>query len=592
MLNLILFSIALAVVGGINPNFSLLQKRAWREYFHGWGKRVLYGLLPAWFVFYMMLPGLAGPFWGLAQVVSQFWIVNALCSWWWNFKSIPEEERRPGVVSKSLPRGAIVFGALIVVFLIIGFMSTAIMQASNLHGVINVASENVTTAAIPSRSTEGFRKVTWRLAAWKADRALSNSSSNLGSRYTIPELFLQRINGEEYYVGPLQFRKGRHWWNERKCPGFVKVSAMDPEAEADLVLEIDGHAVAMPYMPSSWGLTRLERHVYMSGYATCYQTAPTFELDDSGRPYWILTVTRPAHYWAVEKIRYILVVDATTGVISEHATTDLPAWVDQAIPPQLTTRYINWWGKYGKGWWNATFMKDGIVRLSGSPGWFGENSLTLNWTEAGEPCFYGTLTGGTEGESSLYGVVRINARTGQGFITRTSGYDAAAAISTMTSRISNFPGWYASTPVLYRIQEKLTWAAPIVSEQGLFQRMAVMPLDSTQVGIGLGDEDALAKLAEQSAGSAQTKLTFPVSRLTADVIDGNTRYTFYSESYPEAAFVAFAKTNAELRLTKVGDSVCVTTQKLESALQGEIPVIHFDNLSLKVTEAFPDAEQK
>ena len=43
------------------------------------------------------------------------------------------------------------------------------------------------------------------------------------------------------------------------------------------------------YQPEAFFFSNLERHIYFEGYFTCGLTDYSFEIDDEGNPYWVVT---------------------------------------------------------------------------------------------------------------------------------------------------------------------------------------------------------------------------------------------------------------------------------------------------------------
>ena len=88
------------------------------------------------------------------------------------------------------------------------------------------------------------------------------------------------------------------------------------------------------------------RHVRTSGYASAGLTDYSFEIDNDGRPFWVITRYERTIGFSGADTRGVLVVDALTGQINSHTVPDAPAWIDRIQPEQLVRRQLNYRGAY------------------------------------------------------------------------------------------------------------------------------------------------------------------------------------------------------------------------------------------------------
>jgi hypothetical protein len=76
--------------------------------------------------------------------------------------------------------------------------------------------------------------------------------------------------------------------NQEGTAGYVMVSATN-ERDVKLVQNIEGKSIKIKYQPQAYFQSNLERFLYFSGYSTVGLTDFSFEIDDQGMPYWVVT---------------------------------------------------------------------------------------------------------------------------------------------------------------------------------------------------------------------------------------------------------------------------------------------------------------
>src|SRR5690606_3302051 len=76
------------------------------------------------------------------------------------------------------------------------------------------------------------------------------------SFYELGDSNIQNIDGELYWVSPIEYANVWRWLRADHVPGYIMVSAEDPNGEARLVDDYE-----MKYVPSAFFHKNLERHV-------------------------------------------------------------------------------------------------------------------------------------------------------------------------------------------------------------------------------------------------------------------------------------------------------------------------------------------
>jgi len=159
-------------------------------------------------------------------------------------------------------------------------------QYRNLIGKVETES-NLSSHMLPI-SIEKIRVVDQSLAQLLGDKVLGSQSA-LGSQVTLGTFNIQKVNKDLYWVAPLMHSGFFKWQkNMQGTNGYVMVNACN-ERDVKLVQEINGKKVYIKYQSEAYFGDNLERYLYFNGYWHTGLTDYSFEIDDAGTPYWVVT---------------------------------------------------------------------------------------------------------------------------------------------------------------------------------------------------------------------------------------------------------------------------------------------------------------
>ncbi len=106
----------------------------------------------------------------------------------------------------------------------------------------------------------------------------------------------------------------------------------------------------------------LKRHAYLNGNMDNQLYKYSFEVDDNGYPYWIITKTQKTiGINGGDDVKSIITVDPQTGDVEEYLVGNVPDWIDMVYPKQLVLKQLDDWGVYVNGFWNTIFGEKNIV---------------------------------------------------------------------------------------------------------------------------------------------------------------------------------------------------------------------------------------
>jgi len=424
-------------------------------------------------------------------------------------------------------------------------------------------------------SVDQVRVVDQDLAYLLGEKIIGTQAA-LGSQVELGTFCIQKVKGDLYWVAPLLHSGFFKWLNQPQgTPGYVMVSATN-ERDVRLVQTLDNQPIYLKYQPEAYFGSYLQRHVYLNGYASTGLTDYTFEIDDNGRPYWVVSRFDKKVGFMGEDATGVVVVDAQTGAINDYDLAQMPAWIDRAQPIDFVETQLDDWGELVHGYFNFS----NADKLTSTEG------LTLVYGPDGRAYWYTGLTS-VGGDESCVGFVLIDSRTKKTTFYRQSGATEAAAMQSAEGKVQE-KKYSATLPIPYTINGIPTYVMTLKDDGGLVKMYAMVALhDYTIVGVGNTLRETLSafKSAYSSGNNgfdpaqnqkAQT-LTTKVIRIGTDVRNGNTYYYLMLDGQT-AQFVATSALSSALPVTQVGDEVEVGFDRDKQDIQD---LTYFANLSLK-----------
>ena len=250
------------------------------------------------------------------------------------------------------------------------------------------------------------------------------------------------FDNEKVWVLPLEHRSFWKWHKFDVTDGYCIVSAHNP-SRVFFITEVNGEKLALRYLRSGWFGDEIERHIRINGYAGYGLTEYSMELDDSGRPYWVITVFEPTIGFCGKDAKGVLVVDMQTGDITEYAINDAPEWVDRIQPDEFLLEQIEDWGQYQQGWWNSVLAQDGV--RGATPG------MSLVYSEGRSYWYSGIQSKGADKSAS--GFMLIDSRTKECKLYSTGGLNEESAKDAIESQSDwvRMSKLQANDPVLYNV---------------------------------------------------------------------------------------------------------------------------------------------
>ena len=478
--------------------------------------------------------------------------------------------RKPGKVSFILL--AVLFIYITVVPVVTTWALFRTNDYRDLIGKIDTES-NLSTHMLPI-SIEKIRVVDQSLAQLLGDKVLGSQPA-LGSQVTLGAFNIQKVNNDLYWVAPL-LHSGFFKWqkNIQGTNGYVMVNACN-ERDVKLVQEINGKKVFIKYQSEAFFFDNLERYIYFHGYFHVGLTDYSFEIDDAGTPYWVVTKFKKTIGFSGDEANGVLIVNAQTGEIKEYSIADTPKWVDRIQPGEFIETQLNDWGNYIKGFWN--FSNENKLRIT--------EPVSMVYGEDNNAYWYTGLTSVGSDESTV-GFALINTRSKKAVWYKQSGATENAAQNSAKGKVQE-KGYYASLPIPYNINNIPTYVMTLKDNGGLVKMYAMVAIeDYTIVGVGNTLREALMAYKNafnQSGNKLTTKsktekniIKSVITRINGDVKNGNTYYYFTLRNLPKV-FIGSSQISNDFPLTTLGDSVYVT---FDNDNQDVIDISSFKNRNI------------
>lgn len=531
-------------------------------------------LLITVFYFYLTLPVLN---YGFVGVTALLLIIAAILFFSFSKFTISSDGKsyKPIKVFWKFPALLVGF-SILYSFVLPFFTSHPVFRNQDYRNLIgNVANGEKLTNHIAPISMSEIRVVDESLAHLLGEKILGSQPA-LGSQAQLQEFFIQKVKGKLYWVAPLEHSGFFKWLNNKQgTAGYVMVSATN-ERDVKLVQEVNGKPLFLKYQREAYFGSNLHRYLYFNGYNTVGLADFSFEIDDDGVPYWVVTKYAKKVGFSGNDATGVVVVNAQNGVIKEYSIKNTPVWVDRIQPISFIVDQLNDWGEYVKGYWN--FSNENKLQIT--------EDLTLVYGKNNKSYWYTGITSVGKEESAV-GFVLVDTRTKETTFYKQSGATEFAAQSSAQGKVQE-KGFIASLPIPYNINNIPTYVMTLKDNGGLVKMYAMVSIaDYTIVGTGNSMREALTayKTAFNSSGnkinsgekSARKVVESVVVRIQNDVKNGNSFYYFTVKDYPNI-FVGSSQISNQLPITAVGDLVKISFDVDSEEI---VDVSTFENISLK-----------
>lgn len=531
---------------------------------------------------FVKLPVLRVDFTSLYYVLAMFFVIAGILN-----MVFDREEQRFTITNKTNFKIAI--GILAIAVVLPTLASTPIIRAKAYRNLLGTVKESEFTKDVSPVNVNEIRIVDEDMAMKLGDKKLGEVPA-IGSVSKLGEFHIQKVGKKLYWVAPLVHRDFIKWvTNMGGTNGYVMVSANDPQ-DVKLVQKANGEDVKIVYQPDAYILQDLHRHVYIKGGMSKGMADYTLEIDDNGKPYWVVSLYEHKVGFGGSNVNGTAIVDAKTGETKFYSIKDTPEWVDRIQPEDFVIDQINSWGIYVNGFINSIISEKGVLKATeGTSLVYGDDDRSYWYT--------GITSAG--GDESTIGFMLVDSRTKEAKLYKQPGATEMAAMKSAEGSVQE-KNYEATFPVMYNILGQPTYVSSLKDKAGLVKRVVFVSVeDYNIVGVGRDKSEAMKnyKDALESGGSSleidesdefDKELEGTVKRIAADTKNGNTVYYLTLDTDEGNIFYATSKISKELPLTKEGDKIKITFSKDEKDV---IEIDEFDNYNIgKIVEKKEEAK--
>ena len=417
-----------------------------------------------------------------------------------------------------------------------------------------------------------------------ATRALGELSDYV-SQFVVNSYYSTQINykGTPVRVQSLDYGDIFKWLKNTKegIPAYIIVDMTTQKAETVRLPE------GMKYSPAEHFNEYLIRHVRFK-YPSLMFGEASFEIDDTGRPYWIIPVLdKTIGLFGGTDVVGAIIVDSINGDTTLVSTsldknTKLPTdkfvtdkefqWLDQVYSVNIVNQQYNYYGKYNNGFWNSIIGQEN-VRVTSQ----GSNYLALN-----DDVYMYTGVTSISSDQSIIGFVLINQRTKEAVYYKQAGALEETARTSAQGKVQQY-GYRATFPILLNVSGEPTYFMALKDSSELVKMYAMVNVEqSTIVGVGSNlaectenyaaelqkngvnvnvDVDSMGQEETPDAPKEETVDVKGKVEEIRSVITGGETY-FYIKLADNNAYYKVAVKNAEkIVILNVGDEITFTVEK-------------------------------
>lgn len=518
-------------------------------------------LIVAAIAFYIVLPPLnvqSTEFWGfLTFVIIVFGIANFLLAA--KVKTFWNQGIKMSFKGNKFALGLIIAAIIPILVIVVGTVTSSTFFNAKAYANIITVKEAVFEEDMPETNTVTNIALMDSASATTIGNRTLGALSHVVSQYEVAPNYSQ-INyvGTPKKVANLEYVGFFKWFTNRDTgiPGYVMVDPVNISAE---YVEFKN---PIKYVDSAYFGEDLHRALRFK-YPTKIFHNISFEIDDAGNPYYIVSCSKPkVGLFGAYDINEVIIFDPYTGDSSLYSVADTPSWIDTVFTGHLASEKYDWHGMYANGYWNSVIgNKDCKVTTD-----------DFGYIMIEDDVWYFTgVTSITSDESNI-GFIISNARTGEYKFYPIIGAEEYSAMRSAEGEVQE-KRYNASFPSLINISGEATYIMVLKDDSGIVRLYALVNVEQyTIVATGETQESAKRAYVEKLKQEGIIKDTVPetpnvptltvntaqitVSDIKMPVIAGDT--VVYITDEKGTVYKEKLSNNELLILLKVGDKIEVS----------------------------------
>ena len=515
----------------------------------------IFGSLVSFLLFYIFLP----PF-NLRSV--GFWVYLTVCiaTYAYPFLDISRvtsiTENPKGKGKKKIKKTSYQFNKWVVIpvcvplaVIVVGLViSSSVFNARSYAGIIDVKEYDFADDMPESNEITNIALMDTDSATVLGNRMLG-SLSDMVSQYTVSDYYTQiNYNRTPKKVSNLEYDGFFKWIGnmERGIPGMVMVDPVKTSAEY----------VAFPspmyYADSAYFAKDLTRKLRFD-YPTKIFDSISFEVDDEGNPYYIVSCSRPCvGLFGASDVNEVIIFDPTDGSSQIMSVGDTPAWIDVVYTGDLAVEKFNWHGILSGGFINSIIGNVGCKQATDDYGYIVIDD---------DVWYFTGVTSLVSNDKSNIGFLLSNARTGEYKFYPVIGAEEHSAMAAAEGEVQE-KGYVASFPSLVSIAGQPTYIMVLKDAAGVVKLYALVNAENYSiVATGATQADAMSTYRKLLR---QNDIEIGGSALTAEITVENVRIvqvadtaTVYLTATDGSVYKGYLESDEALILVKAGDKLGV-----------------------------------
>ena len=458
---------------------------------------------------------------------------------------------KQGKTEKNIMIAAWVVGAFLLTFpTVSAFMTSEVFHAKSYANRISVSETDF--SAIPEADMKKIPIIDRESSERLGDKVMGDMSEWV-SQFEVSDEYTQiSYKDSVYRVTPLTYNGIIKYFTNRDegIPAYISVDSTNGKTK--LVKLKDLGLGGLRYVPSAIFNENLMRHLRFN-YPTVIFGSPSFEVDETGHPYYICTTYTYAGVGTKKQVTGAIFLDPISGESTRYALDEIPSWADRIYPEYLVVEELDQNGSFQKGFLNSIFGQSGVTITSE-----GYNYLEKD----GDIWLYSGITSVNSDASNL-GFVLVNLRTHEAIKINSSGANEYSAMDSAEAEVKNY-GYQSTFPILSNVAGNPVYVMSL-KDNGLIKMYAtVNAIDYQQVAVVSSDEGlpALFKKTVQIMGQSEegvnadtlSEATITIEEIEKNNIEGTTLY--YLKADNEVYKITFnLKYENELVFLEKGDTL-------------------------------------
>ena len=373
---------------------------------------------------------------------------------------------------------SVVVIALLVAIVGVGtVISSVVLRAKSYSQIITVDESKDFSEEINEADFKSVPVLDNAAASVLANRTLGDLAAiNKVSQFEVANTLTQiNYKGSPVKLATLSYGDVFKWFKNTKegLPGYIIVNMVTQKAEL-VTLPEGGY---MKYSPNEHFSKYLMRHVRFAYPTYIFDTA-RFEIDEEGKPFWIVPVLdKTIGMFGGTDVKGLVIVDAVNGDMVEYTIDEARSskelqWIDGIYSANLLVEQYNYYGQYQKGFINSILGQDGVRLTTEGSNFLAQNDDVYLYT--------GVTSAGND--QAIIGFVLINMRTKAADYYAVSGAKEYSAMASAQGEVQDYE--YAATfPILLNIKGQPTYFMSLKDSGSIVKRFAMVNVQNYQVAV-------------------------------------------------------------------------------------------------------------